>query len=97
VTAPARPRGASPTGLSRRLAGLFLLALLGALLAVGLVVADLGGGVALAVYALAVTALLVGGAVAGKCRAATRVAPARSPGGHCSCCDGDHTAPVKVI
>jgi hypothetical protein len=97
VTAPASPRGAVPSGLSRRLAGLFLLALLGTLFALGLVVADVGGGVAVAVYALAVTALVVAGAVTGKRRAAARVAPARPAGERCACCAGDHTAPVQVI
>jgi hypothetical protein len=81
------------TGLSRRLAALFLLALAGVVVAVGLVVADLGGVPALLGY-LGVVLVLAGLGVARGRRAA---APARRPVQHCSCCDGDHTAPVRVV
>jgi hypothetical protein len=79
------------TGPSGRLAVLFLVALLGVLAAVGLVVADLAGPVALAAYVVAVAALLVAGAVRSR-RASVRPAPKR-----CTCCDGDHAAPVRVV
>jgi hypothetical protein len=77
---------------TRRLQVLFLLALLGVLVAVGLVVADAGGPAAAAAYAALVLALLVVGAVR-----ARRAAEPRRPVQHCACCDGDHTAPVQVV
>lgn len=80
------------TGLSRRLAALFLLALVGVVVAVGIVVADLGGLPLLLGYAAAVAVLAVLGATRGR-----RVAAAAAPPAHCGCCDGDHTAPVRVV
>jgi hypothetical protein len=79
--------------VNRRLAALFLLALLGVLVAGGVVVADLGGPVAAGVYAGVVLALLVVGAL----RARRAAVPARRPVQHCTCCDGDHSAPVQVV
>jgi hypothetical protein len=79
--------------VTRRLQVLFLLALVGVLAALGLVVAELGGPVAVAVYAAVVLGLLVAGAA----RARAALAPARRPVQHCTCCDGDHTAPVQVV
>jgi uncharacterized membrane protein len=80
------------TGPSRRLAALFLLALAGVAVVVGIVVAELGGPPALGGYALAVLVLAGAGAVRGRRAAARQARPAR-----CSCCDGDHTAPVRVV
>ncbi len=82
------------SGLSRRLAALFLLALGGVLVAVGIVVADLGGPPALLAYLAVAAVLLALGAARGRRAAA---APARRPVQHCSCCDGDHSAPVRVV
>jgi hypothetical protein len=80
-------------GLSRRLAVLFLLALFGVLVVGGIVAAELGGLPLLLGY-VAVTAVLVGvGAARGRRLTAARAAPPV----HCSCCDGDHTAPVRVV
>ena len=79
--------------MTRRLQVLFLAALLGVLVVVGVVVAELGGPLAVAVYAVAVLALLAYGAA----RARAALAPRTRPVQHCTCCDGDHTAPVKVV
>jgi len=78
--------------VTRRLQVLFLLSLAGVLLAVGVVVGELAGPLAAAVYGAAVLALLVVGAVR-----ARRAVAARRPVQHCSCCDGDHAAPVQVV
>ena len=79
--------------MTRRLQVLFLAALAGLLLVVGVVVGELVGPAAVAVYAALV---LAGLAVAAR-RAKAAAAPARRPVQHCTCCDGDHTAPVQVI
>lgn len=76
--------------MTRRLQVLFLLALLGVLVAVGVVVHALGGVVAVAGYAVAALALLAVGAGRARARAEPR-------GRRCTCCDGDHTAPVRVL
>jgi hypothetical protein len=78
--------------VTRRLQVLFLLSLLGVLVAVGVVVGELAGPLAVATYAVAVLALLLVGAAR-----ARRTTAARRPAQHCSCCDGDHTAPVQVV
>jgi len=79
--------------VTRRLQVLFLVALLGVLVVVGVVVADLGGPVAAAVYGVVAVGLLVAGAA--RARAAVTARP--RPVQHCTCCDGDHTAPVQVV
>jgi hypothetical protein len=81
------------TGLSRRLAALFLLALAGVVVAIGLVVADLGGVPALLGYLVVV--LVLGGLGVARGRRAAAPPPPRVQ--HCSCCDGDHAAPVRVV
>ncbi len=79
---------------ARRLQLLFLLALLGVLVAVGVVVVDLLGPVAGVVYAvLAVGAVLV---AAGRARAAA-VEARRAAGRTCTCCTTSHFDPVKVV
>ncbi len=77
----------------RGLAALFLVALLGVLVAGGIVAAELGGAVALVAYAVVVVALLALAVVRLR-RLAAAPAPAQS---HCTCCDGDHLAPVRVV
>ena len=79
--------------MNRRLAVLFLVALLGVVVAVGLVVADLGGVPAALGYAAVVVLLLGLGAAYGRRATVRRTRPVQ----HCSCCDGDHTAPVRVV
>ncbi len=80
--------------MSRRVQVLFLAALLGVLLVVGLVVADLAGPWAAAAYAVVVLVLVSLGA--GRARAAQareRAAAGRS----CTCCTTSQHDPVKVI
>jgi len=79
---------------SKRLAALFGVALLGVLVAGGLLVAALGGLPAVLGY-VAVAAVLLGLGVARARRLAPPPTPARVQ--HCTCCDGDHTAPVQVV
>ena len=81
------------TAVPRPLAALFLLALGGLVVAVGIVLADVGGVPVLAVYLVLVLALLAAGAVRVRRAAASRARPAA----HCTCCDGDHSAPVRVV
>jgi hypothetical protein len=78
---------------SRGLAALFLAALVGVLLAGGIFVAHLGGRPALVGYAAVVTVLL-GLGVARARRMLPAPAAARQT---CACCDGDHSAPVRVV
>ena len=80
--------------MSRRVQVLFLAALLGVLLVVGHVVADVAGPWAAAAYAVVVLVLLSLGA--GRARAAQareRAAAGRS----CTCCTTSQHDPVKVI
>jgi hypothetical protein len=74
------------------LAALFLVALVGVLVAGGLVAAQVGGALALAGYTGVVLALLALAAVRLR-----RLAPGASQQPHCTCCDGDHLAPVRVV
>ena len=76
---------------SRRLAGLVLAALLG----VAVVLVLLAHAVAGAVAAAATGAVLIG--LTGIGAARVRRATAPRPASHCTCCDGDHTAPVQVV
>jgi hypothetical protein len=78
----------------RRLAALFLLAVTGVLVAVGLVVGAVLGGAAVAVYAVVVVALLLVGSQLVKRRA--RVAAIQA-GRTCTCCTGSVHDPVQVI
>ena len=78
----------------RQLAALFLLAVTGVLVAIGLVVGALLGTVAAAVYAAAVLTLLLVGAQLVKRRA--RVAAIQA-GRTCTCCTGSVHDPVQVI
>ena len=79
--------------MTGRLQLLFLVALLGVLVVVGVVVAELGGPVAAAVFAVVALGLLVAGAARARAAVAARPRPVQ----HCTCCDGDHTAPVQVV
>jgi hypothetical protein len=78
---------------SRRLAALFLVALLGVLAAGGALVLRAGGGWALVGYAVVVLALLAFGAA----RARAALAPQRPEGRTCDCCTSSVHDPVRVI
>ena len=78
----------------RQLAALFLLAVTGVLVAIGLVVGAVLGTVAAVVYAVAVLTLLLVGAQLVKRRA--RVAAIQA-GRTCTCCTGSVHDPVQVI
>ena len=79
---------------SRRLLALLCVAVLGVLLAIGLVVAALTGPVGAVVYGLAAVALVVAGAVRGRRLLAP---PPLPPGRTCSCCTTTHFDPVEVV
>ena len=82
------------TEVPRRLALLFLLAVAGVLVALGLVVAAVGGAAAGAVYAVVVVgALVVAGQLAKRRVRAARFAQGRT----CTCCTGTVHDPVQVI
>jgi hypothetical protein len=85
---------ATGTGLSRRLAGLFLLALAGVLVAGGVLAGELGGAAVLAGYVALAGLLVALGVARGRRMAAAASAPRAQ---RCACCDGDHTAPVRVL
>ena len=79
--------------MSRLVQVLFLVSLLGVLVCVGLVVADLAGTWAAVAYGVVALVLLVAGSARARAaQAAARPAAAQA----CSCCDGDHTKPVTV-
>jgi len=79
---------------SRRLLALLCTAVVGVLLAVGLVVTSLVGAVAGALYGLVALALLGVGAVRGR----RLLAPEPLPAGRtCSCCTTTHFDPAVVI
>ena len=80
--------------MTRRLQVLFLAALLGVLILVGLVVADLAGPWATVGYALVVLVLLSLGA--GRARAA-QARERAAAGRTCTCCTTSQHDPVKVI
>jgi hypothetical protein len=82
------------TAVPRRLAALFLLAVTGVLVAVGLVVGAVLGAAAATGYAVAVLALLLVGAQLVKRQA--RVAAIQA-GRTCTCCTGSVHDPVQVI
>ncbi len=79
---------------SRRLLALMCVAVLGVLVAVGLVVAALAGPVAAAVYGVLALVLVLAGAVRGRRLLAP---PPLPPGRTCRCCTTSHFDPVQVI
>ncbi|HWH30403.1 MAG TPA: hypothetical protein VNU26_15865 [Mycobacteriales bacterium] len=81
------------TAVPRHLAVLFLLALAGVLLVLGIVLAEVAGPVAAALFAAAAIAALAYGATRARRAAVARQPPSR----RCTCCDGDHSAPVRVV
>ena len=78
----------------RRLAALFLVAVVGVLVAIGLVVGAVLGAVAAVGYAVVVLALVLVGAQLVKRR--LRVAAIQA-GRTCTCCTGSVHDPVQVI
>ena len=89
---PATPsrHGAAREAAVRRLSTQFLAACGGVLVVLGIVVADLGGPLALAAYVVVTLALI--GLAARRARALT----ARPAGRTCSCCTGTVYDPVEV-
>lgn len=79
----------------RRLALLFLLALAGVVLALSLVAWSLAGAIGVAAWLLLAAALLAIGLTRARRLAAARRRPPST--NRCGCCDGDHTAPVRVV
>jgi hypothetical protein len=79
---------------SRLLSTLFGVALLGVLLAGGLLAWSVGGLPVLLGYAV-VAGLLVGLGIARIRRLVAAGASSAPP--VCACCDGDHSAPVRVL
>ena len=79
---------------ARRLLALLCVALVGVVLAVGLVVTSLLGTAGAVVYGLAAVALLVVGAVRGRRLLAP---PPRNDGRTCTCCTATHFDPVEVV
>ena len=78
----------------RRTQVLFLAALLGVLVVVGVVVGELAGPVGVAVYAGAALLLLVVGAGRAEVAESRR---REAEGRTCSCCTSTHFDPVKVV
>ena len=79
---------------SRRLLALLCVAVVGVVVAMGLVVVSLTGVVGGLVYAVATGALLTVGAVRGRRLLAP---PPLPPGRSCTCCTTSHFDPVKVV
>ena len=80
---------------SKRLAALFLLALVGVLVLIGVALAEFVGPVAVGLYAAVVLALVVAGAVVVR-RRTPPPAPARDHSA-CSCCAGSSGVGVEVV
>ena len=80
--------------MSRRPQVLFLAALLGVLVCVGLLVVGLAGPVAAGAYSVLVLGLLVVGAARAK---AAQERARRAAGRSCTCCTTSQHDPVKVI
>ena len=78
---------------SKRLAALFLLALIGVLLLIGVAFAEFVGPMAVAVYAAVVVALVVAGAVVVR----RRTPPPAPDHSACSCCAGRSGVGVEVV
>ena len=81
-------------GLSRRLAVLCALSILGVALIVGIVVGSLTGLPGVVAYAIVAGLVLVLAVVRGRRLVQT---PPLPPGRSCTCCTTKHTDPVKVI
>ena len=81
------------TTVPRHLAALFLLALAGVLVAAGIVVGELAGPAGAAGYA----AVALGAVGYAAVRARRATAARQQHGRRCTCCDGDHSAPVRVV
>jgi hypothetical protein len=79
---------------TRRLLALLCVAVVGVVLAIGLVVTSLLGAVGGVVYAVAAVALLLAGAARGRRLLAT---PARGDGRTCTCCTATQFDPVQVV
>ena len=79
---------------ARRLLALLCVALVGVVLAVGLVVTSVFGPAGAVVYGLAAAALLVVGAVRGRRLLAP---PPRTDGRTCTCCTATQFDPVEVV
>jgi hypothetical protein len=79
----------------KRLQVLFLLALVGVLVCVGLGLLALAGAVPALVFAVVALVLLAGGAA--RARAATAAAERAAAGRSCTCCTTSQHDPVKVI
>jgi hypothetical protein len=83
---------------SRRLQVLFLAALLGVLLVVGIGVGALAGPWAVLVYSVVVLALLAVGAARARAAQEPSGAALLRPGGQsCACCTASQHDPVKVV
>ena len=84
--------------MTRRVQVLFLLALLGTLVCVGLLVAELAGPAAVAGYAVVALVLLaLGSARARAAQASVQAASRRDAGRTCTCCTTSQHDPVKVV
>jgi len=83
------------TGQSRRLAVLFLLALAGVGVALGVLTVRVGGLAGLLLYT-ALVGLLLGFGIA-RARALRRVGKGRAAGRSCTCCPPQRRDPVRVI
>ena len=80
--------------MSRRVQVLFLVALVGVLVCLGLLVAGLAGPWAAAAYAVVALALLVVGSARARAAQATAGAAA---GRTCACCTASQHDPVRVV
>jgi hypothetical protein len=78
---------------SRGLAALFLAALLGVVVVLAIAAHAVAGVPGLVALLVVVAAVLVGGGL----RLRRLSAGAAAPVQHCTCCDGDHAAPVRVV
>ena len=81
-------------GLSRRLAVLFGLSILGVALMLGIVVGSLTGLPGVLAYGVVATLVLLRAIARGR-RLVQR--PPLPPGRSCTCCTTKHTDPVKVL
>jgi hypothetical protein len=79
----------------RRLAALFLIAVAGVFVALGLVVGAVAGVPGAVTYAAAVVVLTAFGAQ--RVRSRVRAAGARAAGRTCTCCSGTVHDPVQVL
>ncbi len=82
---------------SRRLGALLCVALLGVLLAIGLVVVAAAGPLAGAGYAVVSTGLVAAAAVRGRSVLAPPAVPTAPSGRTCTCCTTSQLDPVRVL